>query len=328
MRRRKLISIVTPCFNEEDNVAACYEAVRTIFTEQLADYGYEHVFADNASTDGTVAILRSIAAKDPNVRLIVNARNYGPFRSTFNALKAVTGDAVLAMLPADLQDPPGLLPTFVHHWEAGFKIVYGVRTNREEGWIMRAIRRLYYRAVRTFANIDIPENAAEFQLLDRQVLDALKRFDDSYPYLRGMIANCGFRALSKAVPYTWHARKRGISKNRLYHLIDQGLNGLISFTNVPLRLCTVAGFALASLAILYALIQLLINLVTLHALAPPGTPTLIVALFFFAGIQLFFMGLLGEYIAAIHSQVRDRGVIIEQERINFDLPREDTAKPG
>jgi polyisoprenyl-phosphate glycosyltransferase len=314
--RRKLISVVTPCYNEQDNVTACYEAVRAVFARDLPGYDLEHIFCDNASTDNTVEVLRGLAARDPRVRVIVNARNFGPFRSTFNGLLSTRGDAVVVLLAADLQDPPELIPEFVRRWEEGHEVVYGVRQTREEGRLMRGVRRLYYWTVSKFADIRIPQNVGEFQLVDRVIVDTLRNCEDHYPYIRGMIANCGFR--TTGVPYVWKARKRGFSKNRLYHLIDQGLNGLVSFTNVPLRLGMLAGFAISGLSILYSLVMLVLHLVCWGGLAPPGIPTLIVALFFFSGVQLLFFGILGEYISAIHFQVRKRPLVIERERINFE----------
>jgi glycosyltransferase involved in cell wall biosynthesis len=313
---RKRISVVTPCYNEHDNVGDCYEAVRRVFAQQLSEYEYEHLFCDNASTDSTPDVLRALAAKDPRVKVILNARNFGPFCSTFNGLLATTGDAVVVLLAADLQDPPELIPEFVRRWEQGYQVVYGIRKRREESFVMHRIRKLYYWIVSRFADIHIPPNVGEFQLVDRVIVTALHAFDDHYPYIRGMIANCGFRATG--VPYTWKARRKGLSKNRLYHLIDQGLNGLVSFTKVPLRLCLLSGFLLATLSILYAVVSLFIHLLTAGPLAPPGIPTLIVAIFFFSGVQLFFFGILGEYISAVHFQVRKRPLVIERERINFD----------
>jgi hypothetical protein len=219
------------------------------------------------------------------------------------------------MLAADLQDPPEVVPEMVHRWEEGYEVVYGIRANREEGFLMRNMRKAYYRMVSRFANIDIPTDVGEFQLVDRQIVESLRQCDDYYPYIRGMIANCGFRAIG--VPYVWAARKRGLSKNRLYHLVDQGLNGIISFTNLPLRLCMFAGSAIALVSLIYAAVTVAVNLVYHGDLAAPGIPTLITALFFFGGVQLFFLGVLGEYISAIHSQVRKRPLVIEMERINF-----------
>jgi hypothetical protein len=204
----------------------------------------------------------------------------------------------------------------VRRWEQGFEIVYGIRANREEGAVMRSVRRAYYRTVSRITDTNIPPDVGEFQLIDRVVIEALRKFEDNYPYLRGMIASCGFRATG--VPYTWKARKKGLSKNRLYDLIDQAINGLISFSNVPLRLALFFGLILATCSIGYAIFTAAVNLIYFRKLAPPGIPTLLTALFFFSGVQLFFLGVFGEYISAIHSQARKRPMVIERERVNFD----------
>lgn len=312
---RKVISIVTPCYNEELNVADCYEAVRDLFAGTLVDYDFEHVFCDNASTDQTPGLLAGLAARDPRVKVIFNAGNFGPFRSMFNGLMSTSGDAVVVLLAADLQDPPEVIAEFVKHWEAGYEIVHAVRSQREEGPIMRGVRHVYYRTVRKFAGIDVKADVSEFQLIDKAVVDALRQFDDYYPYIRGMIAYCGFRSIG--VPSTWKARKKGFSKNRLYHLIDQGLNGLISLSNLPMRLCMFAGSSMAACTILYAVVNLVVGIVYYRELASPGITTLIVALFFFMGVTLFFLGVLGEYISAIHAQVRRKPIVVERGRLNF-----------
>lgn len=312
---RKTISIVTPCFNEQDNVEPCHAAVKALFDGPLAGYIREHVFCDNASTDGTPARLRALATADPCVKVIFNARNFGPFCSTFNGLMATTGDAVVVLLAADLQDPPEVIVEFVAKWQQGHQVVYGIRVKREESWLMRVVRHGYYRLVSRFSDFPIPPDVGEFQLIDRCVVQALRRFDDHYPYIRGMIASCGFATVG--IEYTWRARQRGFSKNRLWHLIDQALNGIISFNKVPLRLVMMGGLVLATLSVLYAVASLIINLMFFRQLAEPGVPTLIVALFFFSGVQLFLIGFMGEYIGAIHAQVRKRPLVIERERINF-----------
>ena len=312
------ISVLTPCFDEAATVRDCHAAVRRLFETELADYDWEHVFCDNASTDSTVAILKELAREDPHVRVIVNARNFGPFRSAFNGLLATRGDAVVVFLAADLQDPPEMIVEFVRRWEQGYEVVFGVRTRREENALLAMARKLYYRLVTRFASTPIPPDVGEFQLVDRVVVEALRSFDDYYPYIRGMIASCGFRSIG--IDYTWVARKKGVSKNRWYHLADQGLNGMISFSNVPMRVCLGAGFVLSILSFGYAAIQLLLNVIYFRQVAPAGTATLIVALFFFSGTQLFFLGVVGEYVMAIHSQVRRRPLVIERERINFPPP--------
>lgn len=310
------ISIVSPCFNEEDNVEACYEAVLNLFAANgpLAGYEREHIFSDNASQDGTVDILRRLA-QDPCVKVILNSRNFGPFRSNFNALRYATGDAVLVFLPVDLQDPPELIPEMVHHWQNGIEVVAGARTNRQETVSLRICRRLFYKLVSLLSDFDIPENVGEFQLIDRKVWEVVVSHHDQYPYIRGIIASAGFRRL--IIPYTWNARKRGISKNNLLRLIDQAMNGIFSFTSAPMRLSSFLGFIIAFLSFIYAIFAIVIGLI-FPGVAPRGTQTIIVALFFFSGLQLMFIGLLGEYITAIHAQVRRGPMVVERERINID----------
>jgi glycosyltransferase involved in cell wall biosynthesis len=311
----KTISVVTPCYNEEDNIRECYRAVKEVFEKELPGYEREHVFCDNASNDSTVAILREIAAADPAVKVILNARNFGPLRSNFNGVMAATGDVVLLFLPADLQDPPELLPRFVRLWEQGNEIVYGIRATRQEGLVMRSVRKIYYRVVARMSYIDVPVDVGDFQLVDRKVVDAMRQVDDAYPFMRMMTFECGFNAVG--VAYQWKERQRGMSKNRLLHLIDQGMNGLVTFWNAPLRLALFAGFGLAALSIFYAIFTLAYSAFVGGGLAPRGIPTLIVALFFFSGIQLFVLGLIGEYVLAIYAQVRKKPLVVERERINF-----------
>jgi glycosyltransferase involved in cell wall biosynthesis len=308
---RPLISVVTPCFNEELNLADCHAALKDVFERLLPGYRRQHIFCDNASTDGSVAILRQLAAEDEAVIAVLNARNYGPFRSTFNGLRHATGVAVVVLFAADLQDPPEVIADFVRAWESGGEVVYGIRQQREEGVLMRNVRRLYYRMVSRVAGVDIPPDVGEFQLIDRRVLEALMQHEDYYPYIRGMIANCGFR--TRAVPYVWRARRKGISKNRLYNLIDQGLNGLISFTNLPMRIAMFTGFAIALMSFVFAGFTFVVNLAYHGRLTVPGIPTLIVALFFFGGVQMMFLGIIGEYVSAIHFQVRKRPLVVERE---------------
>ena len=312
----KTITVVTPCFNEELNIRECYEAVRTLFNGELSGYRREHIFCDNASTDRTLPILREIAGADPSVKIIVNRRNFGPLKNTYNGLMASSGDAVLMFLPADLQDPPELLPHFVKHWEDGYEIVYGIRATREEGWVMRSLRNAYYRILTRFSEVKIPPGVGDFQLVDRRVVEAMREVRDGYPFVRMMTFECGGRAIG--VPYTWRARKKGLTKNRFSALIDQALNGLVSFTSAPLRFGLMVGFGLSALSIAYAIFNLVLGLILYRRIAEPGIVTLIVALFFFGGVQLFFMGMIGEYILAIHGQVRAKPVVFERERINFE----------
>jgi polyisoprenyl-phosphate glycosyltransferase len=311
---RKKLSIVTPCFNEEKNVADCYHAVQKMMADLLPNYDYEHLFADNASTDHTLEILRQLSTTDIRLKVIVNSRNVGPFRNSFNALKSASGDAVIVLLAADLQDPPEVVAEFVRHWEDGYKIVFGIRAKREEAWWLRSIRSLYYRLVKRMANTDIPINASEFQLIDQSVARSICQVDDYYPYIRGLIAQTGLP--SRGVPYTWKRRQKGKSNNNLFDLIDQGMNGLISTSAAPLRTATLFGMLTAAASLLFAISTLIINLVA-PDLAPPGIATVVVGLFFFGGVQLFAIGILAEYILAIHQQLRRGPPFFETERINF-----------
>ena len=321
----KTITIVSPCFNEEDNVETCYRTVKALFEEQLPGYAREHIFVDNASADRTVEILRGIAEQDPGLKIIVNARNFGLFRSTFNGLQYATGDAILVMLPVDLQDPPELIPEFVRHWENGIEVVAGARSNREEGFVMRNMRKAFYRVVNTLSDFEIPPDVGEFQLIDRQVLTAILEHRDHYPYIRGIIASCGFKRL--IIPYTWRARKRGFSKLNLPILIDQAMNGIFSFTNAPMRFCTLMGSLLAVACILFSMLSVVGYFID-PDLAPRGTMTIIVALLFLSGVQLIFIGILGEYVTSVHSQVRGGPLVIEREKINVPEESEQPKKRG
>lgn len=311
----KTISIITPCFNEEDNIASCREAVRALFAGPLAGYDHEHIFCDNDSSDRTPELLRALAAEDPRVKVILNARNFGPFRSMFNGLRRSSGEAVVTFLPADLQDPPELVPEFVRLWESGYEVVAGARKTRQESWVMRKLRSLFYRIANRLADFEIPEKVGEFQLIDRKVADAVLEYRDTYPFLRGMIASVGFRRI--ILPYEWKRRERGRSRLTMSMLMDQALNGVFSFTSAPMRFCSIVGVGLSTLCILYAAGVAVAWLFGL-AEAPRGTLTIIVSLFFLSGIQLLFLGILGEFVTTIHRQVRGGATVVERERINLD----------
>jgi glycosyltransferase involved in cell wall biosynthesis len=311
----KKISIITPCFNEEQNVEQCYEQLRDIMNVKLPNYKYEHIFADNSSSDNTVKILRGIASRDKRVKVIVNSRNVGPFRNMWNAMKSATGDAVVPLLPADLQDPPDLIPAFVTRWESGDMVVYGIRKNRQESLLMRALRNFYYRVIGRFADSVIPRNAGEFLLADRRVVESILEVDDTYPYIRGLVAQTAVR--SSFVSYTWIERKRGKSRNSFFDLLDQAINGFVSTSRITARIGLIFGFFLSFVGILGAIFTLFSTLINRQDVSP-GIPTLIVAVFCFSGFQLLFLGIIGEYVLSIHSQVRRSPTMFEVERINFD----------
>jgi glycosyltransferase involved in cell wall biosynthesis len=303
---------VTGCYNEASNVEELHAQIVRVMSE-LPDYEFEHIYIDNASTDGTVPILRRLAAADPRVKVILNARNFGHIRSPFHALLQARGDAVICMA-SDLQDPPRLIKDFIGKWEEGFRVVMGVKTRSEETRIFFALRRLYYRLLGRLSEVKLVENFTGFSLCDRQVVEILRRIDDPYPYFRGLVADIGFEAAK--VEFVQPKRKRGITKSNFYTLYDMAMLGFTSNTKIPLRLATMVGFLTAAISFLAGLFYLVYKLIYWHSFEV-GLAPLVVGLFFVGGIQLFFLGIVGEYIGAIYTQVLHRPLVIEKERINF-----------
>jgi polyisoprenyl-phosphate glycosyltransferase len=309
----KLISVVTPCYNEEDNVEQCYRRVKEVFAS-LGNYRYEHLFIDNASTDRTQEILRRLAAEDKNVKVIINSRNFGHIRSPFHAFLQAHGDAVIPFV-ADLQEPPELLAEFVRHWEAGHKIVMGVKIRSSEPPVMFSLRKFYYYLVRRLAEVELTSSFYGFGLYDRSIVELLRNMNDPYPYFRGQIAELGFDPVK--VEYHQPRRERGITKSNFYVLYDVAMQGITSHSKVPLRLATFTGFCLGALSLLVAVGYFAYKLVNWNSFQV-GMAPLVIGIFFFSAVQLFFTGILGEYIGAIHTQVLKRPLVTEKERINFD----------
>lgn len=322
MTIKKLISIVTPCFNEAGNVE---ELHRRIVAQMRAfpQYDYEHIYVDNASTDATVNQIRRLADADHRVKAIVNNRNFGIIRSSNHGLLQARGDAIINMA-SDMQEPPELIGDFLRHWEQGCKVVVGVKPESHETAPMFALRRLYYATIGRIADVQLIPHYTGFGLYDREVIEALRRIDDPYPYFRGLIADMGYA--HKEVPYTQPMRTRGITKNNFYSLYDMAMLGITSHSKVPLRLATMAGFALSALSLLIAFGYLALKLLRWEQMSFGMAPILI-GFFFFASVQLFFIGLLGEYILQIHTQVQKRPLVIERERINFEPPSTQVAPP-
>lgn len=312
--KKPLISIVTPCFNEELNVLNCANELKAVMETQCPSYDYEHIFVDNSSTDSTFDTLKELALTDSRVKVILNSRNVGPFRNMWHGLKNASGNAIIPLLPADLQDPADVIPEFIKLWEQGNLVVHGVRRNRREFFLMRIARSTYYRVIRKFADVDIPLDAGEFMLIDRRIADSILSLDDQYPYIRGLVAQCG--AQSGFVQYDWKQRKVGKSRNSLVDLIDQAINGFVSTSKIPARLALLVGFLLSAAGIVGAIATTALFLIH-RGEAAVGVPTAIVAIFFFAGIQLLFLGLIGEYVLSIHGQVRKAPPMFELARINL-----------
>lgn len=310
----KTISIITPCFNEADNISKCAAHVKNMMENELSKYKYEHIFCDNSSTDSTVAIIKTLAKKDKNIKLIVNSRNVGPFRNMWNGMKNADGHAIIPLLPADLQDPPNVIPKFVKRWEEGNLVVYGERINRKESLYMRKARSFYYKTIKKFAFANIPLNSGEFMLVDRLVLDSILELDDQYPYIRGLVAQTGVS--SSSVSYTWEKRISGKSKNSFIDLVDQAINGFVSTSRLPARIILLFGFAFSLIGLCLGAVTFIILLLNRSDVAI-GIPTIIVGMFIFGGLQLLFLGVLGEYILSIHGQVRKSPPMFEIERMNF-----------
>ena len=308
----KLISIVTPTYNEEENVQAVYEQVKAVFSS-LAQYEYEHIFIDNRSTDTTVRSLKSICKKDKNIKLIVNARNFGPVRSPCYGNLQATGDAVIHLV-ADLQDPPELIKDFLKKWEEGYKVVVGVKPESMESPLMFAVRKAYYNLVSKIADIKLIKNYTGFGLYDRKVIEVLREIDDPYPYFRGLIAEIGFEAAQ--IEYVQPARKKGITSTNFYSLYDQAMLGITNHSKVPLRLMTMLGFVMSIISILIAFGFLIAKLINWDSFQL-GIAPILIGIFFFGAIQMFFIGLLGEYVGSIYTRVRKLPMVVEDERINF-----------
>ena len=308
----KKISIVTPCYNEEFNVEPLYEKVK-IEMAKLSNYTYEHIFIDNYSSDNTLVKLKSIASVDKNVKIIVNARNFGHIKSPYYGMLQADGDVVISLV-SDLQDPPELIPDFIKKWEEGYKIVVGVKEKSEENIIMFSIRKLFYKIIDRISDTSQIQNFTGFGLYDRQFMDVLKNIQEPYPYFRGLVSEMGFSICQ--IPYLQPKRSKGNTKNNFFTLYDMAMLGFTSHSKVPLRMSSFIGFVVAFLSILIATIYLVYKILFWDNFQV-GIAPLVIGFFFFGGVQLFFLGIIGEYISAILTQVKNRPLVIEKERINF-----------
>jgi polyisoprenyl-phosphate glycosyltransferase len=311
---RKLISIVTPCYNEQDNVEELCERIASVMA--TLPYDYEHICIDNHSTDSTVSKIRVIAARNKRVKLIVNARNFGHIRSPFYGILQSSGDACV-LIASDLQDPPELIVDFIKRWEEGYKTVLAVKPESEESRLVFFARNAYYRLLSRISEVPLVRNATGAGLFDREVVEILRKVHDPYPYFRGLVCEIGFPI--GTVPFKQPKRRRGITKNNFYSLYDMAMLGITNHSKVPLRLMTVAGFLISILSLLVAFAFLLAKLI-FWDFFQLGIAPILIGIFFFGSIQMFFIGLLGEYIGAIHTQVRKVPLVVELERVNFDDP--------
>jgi glycosyltransferase involved in cell wall biosynthesis len=308
----KKLSIVTPCYNEQDNVLELYERIRAALSD--LPYEYEHIFIDNCSTDATVKIIKSLALNDKRVKAIINTRNFGHIRSPYYGMLQGTGDAVIVMA-SDLQDPPEKIADFVKLWEDGFKVVIGIKTKTQESQLFYLLRTIYYRLIKHMSNVDLIEHFTGFGLYDQQVIKTLRSIQDYYPYVRGLVAEIGYPIAR--IEFTQPARKSGITKNNFFTLYDLAMLGMTSHTKVPIRVVGLIGFFSAIVSFLIAIFYLGYKLLNWQSFTL-GLAPIVIGLFFFVSIQLIFLGVIGEYIGAIHTQMLRRPLVVEQERINFD----------
>jgi glycosyltransferase involved in cell wall biosynthesis len=308
------ISVVTGCYNEEGNLVELYERLVTVLNG-LSEFTYEIIIADNCSTDGSRSILRKLAAQDKQVKVIFNSNNFGQIRSPFNALLHASGDCVVAMC-SDLQNPPEMIVEFVKKWEEGFNVVVAVKEQSNESPLMSLVRKAYYKLLSGASDShEIIQDFTGFGLYDRKFMDALKQYHDPYPYFRGLVSEIGLRRA--AIYYRQAERKHGRKKNNLFTLYDVAMTGFVNHSKLPLRLATFAGFCLGGVNLVVALTYLIRKLICWETFSL-GLAPLVVGFFFFSAVQLIFIGIIGEYVGAVLTQVKNRPLVIEDEKINFE----------
>lgn len=310
----KKISISIPCYNEEKNVVPMSNEIAKLFETSLSGYDYELIFIDNDSTDNTRPLLRQICKNNPKVKAIFNAKNFGQFNSPYHALLQTTGDCSIAMV-CDFQDPIEMIPKFVEEWESGSKIVIGVKTSSKENFIMYGLRSIYYKLIKKFSNVEQIEHFTGFGLYDRAFLDVLRELKDPTPFMRGLVAELGFR--HKEIPFEQPKRKAGKSHNNWYTLYDAAMLSFTSYTKIGLRLATFMGAGIGFFSLVVALVYLILKLTNWNNFNA-GMAPVVIGMFFLGAMQLFFMGIMGEYILSMNQRIINRPLVVEEERINFD----------
>jgi dolichol-phosphate mannosyltransferase len=310
---KKIITIVSPTYNEEGNVLLFYSRVNEII-KNISNYQFEFLFIDNASTDETANILKDLAKQDKKIKVILNTRNFGHIRSPYWGIIQSQGDATI-YLASDLQDPPELIPKFIDAWESGFKVVLGVKPESKLNFINHQLRKAYYLFLNKISNVSIVKNSTGFGLYDREVLNEVRKINDPYPFLRGIIAELGYEV--KQILFLQERRNAGHTKNNFYTLYDIGMLGIISHSITPVRMASLVGFLVGSLSFIFAFIFTILKLIYWDSF-PLGISPIIIGMFFMFGLILIFIGFLGEYIGSIHTYLQKRPIVVEKERINFD----------
>lgn len=320
----KTISIVIPCYNEEENVNSMYQAIDRIFKSDLPNYSYELIFIDNDSKDRTREIIRSMCSQDKKVKGIFNAKNFGQFNSPYYGMLQSTGDCTILMA-ADFQDPVEMIPRYVQEWEKGYKIVIGIKKSSKENKLMYALRTCYYKTIKKLSDVEQIEHFTGFGLYDEQFIKVLKELDDPTPFLRGIVAELGFKR--REIPYEQPKRRAGKTSNNFYRLYDAAMLSVTSYTKVGLRLATIFGSICSFASMMVALIYLVMKLVYWDRF-PAGMAPLLIGMCFLGSVQIFFIGLVGEYVLSINARVMKRPLVIEEERINFAQKTENSSEEG
>ena len=312
--KMKTISIMVPTYNEEENVNLMYEALKKLFQDELQKYQYEILFIDNKSKDHTRDLIREICKKDKNVKAIFNAQNFGQFNSPYYGLISTSGDCTISVA-ADFQDPVEMIPKFVKEWENGYKIVIGVKKKSQESKLVYFLRSLYYKLIKKFSEVEQIEHFTGFGLYDKDFIQVLRDLDDPEPYLRGFVAELGFER--KEIPFVQPKRERGKSSNNWYRLYDGAMLGITSYTKIGLRMATIVGFIISFLSILVAFVYLILKLCMWNSFQA-GMAPLLIGVFLLGGMQIFFIGFLGEYILKINQRVMHRPLVVVEERLNME----------
>lgn len=315
---KKKVSVLIPCYNEEENVGPMSEAIVNMFENELTQYDYELLFIDNDSNDNTRPLLREICANNPKIKAIFNAKNFGQFNSPYYGILQTTGDCTISMV-CDFQDPLDLIPKYLEEWENGYKIVIGIKTSSKESKIMYLLRSIYYKLIKKFSDVEQIEHFTGSGLYDKAFVDVLRDLKDPKPFLRGIVAEMGFKR--KEIPYEQPQRRAGKTHNNFYTLYDAAMLSITSYTKIGLRLATFLGFGVGFVSILVAFVYLVMKLIMWDQFQAGMAPILI-GMCLLGAIQLFFIGIIGEYILGINERVMNRPLVVEEERINFEANEE------
>ena len=310
---KKKVSVLIPCYNEEENVVPMSNAIKDMFEKNLPQYDYELLFIDNDSSDNTRPLLREICARNKHVKAIFNAKNFGQFNSPYHGMLQTTGDCVISMV-CDFQDPVELIPKYLAAWEEGFKIVIGIKTASKENKLMYALRSMYYSFVKKFSDVEQIQHFTGSGLYDREFIEVLRNLNDPTPFLRGIVAELGFQR--KEIEYEQPKRRAGKTHNNFYTLYDAAMLSITSYTKIGLRLCTFLGAFIGFVSIAIGIVYLILKLTNWYGFEA-GMAPMIIIMSFMGAVQLFSIGFMGEYIMSMNKRIMNRPLVVEEERINF-----------